>query len=176
MSQVDDIRRQMALIRREMHYDVSQVVSDVEEAMDWRSVIRNHPYIALGAGLAVGYFLVPRRKSGAKKVRQALAEVSPQALAEVLPGLAAAAPAEPPRPPKPPKSLLRRVAGWGVGMLWPLVGQSVQSYAAIWLEEQLKQHLNPHARPPGESVPPSSSGRPNEPYDGQTAHRVARRG
>ena len=35
---VDEIRRQMALIRREMHSNVSNVVSDVEEAMDWRLV------------------------------------------------------------------------------------------------------------------------------------------
>lgn len=175
MSQVDDIRRQMALIRHEMHYDVSNVVSDVESVMDWRSVIRNHPYIAIGAGLAAGYFLVPRRKSSARRAVQALAEVPPEALAAVMPKLAAVE-ASSRKPDKPPKSLGRQLLGWGVGMLWPLVSQSVQSYAAIWLEDQIKQQLNPNPRPPGDYVPPSSSGRPGEAYDGAPAQRAARRG
>lgn len=173
MSQVDDIRRQMALIRHDMHYDVSNVVSEVESAMDWRSVIRKHPYLALGAGLAAGYFLVPRRKPAARRT------TSPQAVAEIRPEtLAAAMPLVEPskRPEKTPKSLGRQLLGWGVGMLWPLVGQSVQAYAAMWLEDQIKQQLNPNPRPPGDHVPPSSSGRPGEPYDGASAHRTARRG
>jgi len=167
VSDVDDLRRQMALIRREMHTNVSNVVSDVEEAMDWRSVIRNHPYIALGAGLAVGYLVVPRRKKAARKAIPALGDA-----------FAAASAAPPIRvveaPAKPAKSAGRRLLGWGVGLLWPLVGQSVQAYAAMWLEDQLKQHMN--LKPPGEYVPPSSSGRPGEPYDGEAARRAARRG
>jgi hypothetical protein len=175
VSQVDDIRRQMALIRHEMHYDVSNVVSDVESAMDWRSVIRKHPYIAIGAGLAAGYFLVPRRKPAARRAsppRQALAEIPPETLAAVMSPAAEALR----KPEKPPKSLGRQLLGWGVGMLWPLVGQSVQSYAAMWLEDQIKQHLNPNPKPPGDRVPPSSSGRPGDPYDGAPAQRAARRG
>lgn len=170
MSQVDDIRRQMALIRHEMHHDVSNVVSDVENVMDWRSVIRGHPYLALGAGLAVGYLLVPRRKPVAPP--QALAGVPPEALAAVMPAVAEASR----KPEKAPKSLSRQLLGWGVGMLWPLVGQSVQSYAAIWLEDQIKNHLNPNPGPPGGHPPASSTGRPGEPHDGDPVHRAARRG
>ncbi|WP_165073842.1 hypothetical protein [Paludisphaera rhizosphaerae] len=174
MSQVDDIRRQMALIRHEMHYDVSNVVSDVESVMDWRSIIRRHPYITIGAGLAVGYFLVPRRKPATRTVPlpQALAEISPETLAAVIPPVVEASR----KAEKPSKPLSRQLLGWGVGMLWPLVGQSVQAYAAMWLEDQIKQHLNPNPKPPGDRVPPSSSGRPGEPYDGAPATRDARRG
>jgi len=167
VNDVDDIRQQMALIRREMHQNVSSVVSDVGDAMDWRSPLRKHPYLTIGVGLAVGYFLVPRRKSQAAQARQALADVAPR--------LAAIADADrQARPEKPPKSLGRRLAGWGIGMLWPLVGQSAQAYAAMWLENQLKQHLTPG--PPGGFTPPSSSGRPGEPYEGEPARRAARRG
>ncbi|WP_165250320.1 hypothetical protein [Paludisphaera soli] len=169
MSDVDEIRRQMALIRREMHTSVSNVVSDVEDAMDWRSVIRNHPYIALGAGLAVGYLVVPRRKKS-RPVLQVPAGFAATTAGAFPEPLAFQAPAP---PAKPGKSLGRRLLGWGVGMLWPLVGQSVQAYAAVWLEDQLKQHLN--LKPPGDFVPPSSSGRPGEPYDGEAARRAARR-
>ena len=170
---VDEIRRQMAMIRREMHSNVSNVVSDVEDAMDWRSPIRNHPYIALGAGLLAGYFLVPRRKTKAQRVQQALASVPAEALTDVMPRMAAFTAPEPPRPAPPQKSLGRKLLSWGVGMAWPLVGQSVQAYAAMWLEDQIKRQLNPNLAPP--AVPPSSSGRPGEPYDAAHA-RSARRG
>mgnify|MGYP001079821307 CR=1 FL=1 len=175
MSQIDDIRRQMALIRHEMHYDVSNVVNDVESAMDWRSVIRDHPYLAIGAGVAAGYLLVPRRKSAARRAvppPQSLAEIPPESLAAIMPAVA-----ETSRKSKtPPKSLGRQLLGWGVGMLWPLVGQSVQAYAAMWLEDQIKNHLNPNPRPPGGHAPASSTGRPGEPHDGDSVQRTARRG
>ena len=172
---VDEIRRQMALIRREMHSNVSNVVSDVEEAMDWRLALRKHPYIALGAGLLAGYFLVPRRKTKAQRVQQALASVPAEALADVMPRMAAFTAPEPPRAakPAPPKSLGRRLLSWGVGMAWPLVSQSAQAYAAMWLEDQIKRQMNLNPTPP--AVPPSSSGRPGEPYDAAHA-RSARRG
>jgi hypothetical protein len=174
VSQVDDIRRQMALIRRDMHSDVSGVVSDVESAMDWRSVIRNHPYISVGVGLAAGYFLVPRRKPDVRRAApsQIAAAITPETLAA-----AASRVAEPPRKPEPPpKSLRRQFLGWGVGMLWPLVSQSVRAYAAMWVEDQIKQHLNPNPSPPGNPVSDPFSGKPGEPYDGASVHRTARRG
>lgn len=173
MSDVDDIRRQMAQIRHEMHYNVANVVSDVEDAMDWRSIIRRHPYLSIGAGLAAGFLLVPRRQTRAQRVKQVLAELPPQALADVIPRATA-----PPPPKAPPKSLSRQAAGWALGMLWPMVGQSVQAYAAMWLEDQIKQHLNPHPGSPGgrPSPPSSGTGRTAEPYDGEASPRNTRRG
>lgn len=178
---VDELRRQMALIRREMHTDVANVVTDVGEAMDWRAPIRNHPYLAIGAGLMAGFFLAPRRKSRARRVQEAIASVPPEALADIMPRMAAVAapaPLKAPKPapaPAPSKSLGRQLIGWVVGMAWPLVSQSAQAYAAMWLESQLKQQLKPNLGPPPGAVPPSSSGRPGEPYDGR-ASRAARRG
>ena len=68
MNEIDEIRWQMAQIRHDLHHDVASVVSgvsgvvdEVSEVMDWRSVLRNHPYIATGVALAVGYLIVPRR-------------------------------------------------------------------------------------------------------------------
>lgn len=170
MSDIDDIRQQMAQIRHDMHYDVSNVVSDVEDAMDWRSGIRNHPYIALGVGLAVGYFIVPKRRRRVE--RAATASVRPFLEASMAPEYATA------RPEKPPKSLGRKATGWAIGLLWPLVSQSVQAYAAMWLESQLKQHLNLNPNPgrPGDDAPRSAVGGQDESYGGDAVYRMPKRG
>jgi hypothetical protein len=168
VSDVDEIRQQMAQIRHDMHYDVSNVVSDVENVMDWRSSIRNHPYIALGLGLAVGYLVVPKRR---RRTERAAASVQPFLEASTTPEFAA-------RPEKPPKSLGRKATGWALGLVWPLVSQSVQAYAAMWLESQIKQHLNlnPHPPHPGDETSPSSAGEPGESYGGDAVYRMPKRG
>lgn len=169
MSDVDDIRQQMAQIRHDMHYNVSNVVSEVEDAMDWRSTIRNHPYIALGVGLAVGYFVVPKRR---RRVERSATSVQPFLEASMPPEFTAS------RLEKPPKSLGRRATGWALGLLWPLVSQSAQAYAAMWLEGLLKQHLNLNPQPtrPDDDAPPSSAGRPGESYGGDAVYRMPKRG
>jgi len=135
MTEVDEIRRQMAQIRHDMHYDVSHVVGDVEEVMDWRAALRRHPYLLVGVGVAAGYFLVPRRRrEPARWVERD--SMATQPFLDRPPELA--------RPATPPKSLARRAAGWAAGMIWPLVNQSAQNYAAVWLENQIKQHMRTH--------------------------------
>jgi len=169
VSDVDDIRQQMAQIRHDMHYNVSNVVSDVEDAMDWRSPIRKHPFITLGVSLAIGYFVVPKRR---RRVEQAAASIQPFLEASVTPQYT------PVRPEKPPKSLGRKATGWALGLIWPLVSQSVQAYAAMWLESQLKQHLhlNPQPTHPGDGFPPTSAGKPGESYGGDAVYRMPKRG
>ncbi len=166
MSDIDEIRQQMALIRRDMHYDVSNVVSDVEDAMDWRSVVRNHPYVLVGVGLAVGYFIVPKRRVRPRQVEQAVANVQP--FLKSTQNLR--------QPEKPPKSLVKRATGWAMGLAWPLVSQSVQAYAGMWLEDQIKQHLKTGS--PGEPQGSTSapSGRPGGPYGGDAVYRMPKRG
>lgn len=168
MSDIDDIRRQMALIRRDMHFNASNVVGEVEEAMDWRSVIRNHPYVTLTLGLAVGYFIVPKRRG---RVEQAAARVRPLLQASMAPEY------ETTPPEKPRKSLGRRATGWALGLLWPLVSQSVQAYAAMWLESQLKQHLNLNPQPDHpDDVSPRSRGGSGDSYGGDAVYRMPKRG
>ncbi|MFO0909366.1 MAG: hypothetical protein U0794_13615 [Isosphaeraceae bacterium] len=58
----DEIRRQMALIRHELHADVREVVASAEAVTDWRRYLTWFPLVSLGTAFAVGYFLVPRRK------------------------------------------------------------------------------------------------------------------
>jgi len=168
VSDIDDIRRQMAQIRRDMHLDVSQVVGDVGDAMDWRSVIRNHPYLALGIGLTVGYFIVPKRRG---RVERATAQVQPLLKTSIAPAYESA------QPEKPRRSIGRRAVGWALGLLWPLVSQSAQAYASMWLESQLKQHLNLHPHPaPPDDASSSPRGGPGDPYGGDAVYRMPKRG
>lgn len=164
MTDVDEIRRQMAQIRHDMHYDVSHVVGDVEEAMDWRAALRRHPYIVVGVGVAAGYFLVPKRRESTRWIEREAMEARPL----LKP------PTAPSRPAKPQKSLARRAAGWAAGMLWPLVSQSAQNYAAVWLENQIKQHMQTH--PPEGSFHAAPRG-PEGPGGGDDfVYRMPKRG
>src|SRR5262249_44446526 len=139
--------------------------SEVEGAMDWRSAIRKHPYIAMGTALAVGYFVVPRRR---RRVERIVEGVQPLVEAAAMRGYA------PERPEKPPKSLGRKATGWAIGLLWPLVSQPVQAYAAMWLESQLKQHLNLQPPHPDDAPPPA--GKSGDSYGGDAVYRMPKRG
>lgn len=164
MSDIDDIRRRMAQIRRDAHYDVSHVVSEVEEAMEWRTIIRARPYIAIGVALAVGYLVVPRRRRPAERKAESVQPLLDASEArEFAPG----------RAEKPPKSLGRKAMGWAIGLVWPLIGQTVQAYAAMWLENQIKQHLNLNPRPENAPAP---SERSDDAHGGSTVYRMPRRG
>lgn len=139
MSEIDDIRRQMAQIRHDLHQDVSsvvggvsEVVTEVEEAMDWRSVIRNHPYLITGAALAAGYLIVPRRTKVAAQSNANHLITAP------VPEAAG------------PRNKRFRPMSWALNLLWPIATQAAQSYAMIWIENQLKDHLQmgPDRHPP----------------------------
>ena len=139
MSEIDDIRRQMAQIRHDLHQDVSnvvggvsEVVTEVSEVMDWRSIVRNYPFVITGAALAVGYLIVPRRAGG-----------GPQA----VPNQFISAPA-----PEPTASRRKqfRPLSWALNLLWPIATQAAQSYAMLLIENQLKDYLQvgPDRHPP----------------------------
>jgi hypothetical protein len=142
VNEIDEIRWQMAQIRHDLHQDVASVVSgvsgvvdEVTEVMDWRSVLRNHPFIATGIALAVGYLIVPRRAQQTVLSQNHL--VSAQA----------------------PESGLQkkrfRPLSWAFEMLGPIATQAIQAYALVWIENRIKQHLhtlpagNPSATQPG---------------------------
>jgi len=139
VSEIDDIRRQMAQIRHDLHQDVSHVVGGVSEVvtevsgvMDWRSIVRNNPFLVTGAALAIGYFIVPRR---ARTVVQDNANHLVSAPA--------------PAPDSAPRKKRFRPISWALDMLWPIATQAAQSYAMIWIENRLKDqlHMGPDGRP-----------------------------
>src|SRR5204862_6181138 len=103
---INDIQRRMAQIRHELHVEAREAVKGAQALTDWRGVVRSHPLLALGAAAAVGYLIVPRRRSEAP----AIVAVSPAALS-------AAAPAKPASQPR--------------GSRWGLLGTAFSLLAPI---------------------------------------------
>jgi hypothetical protein len=127
--EIDDIRRQMAQIRRDLDSDVQGVVEGVESVTDWRRIVRNYPWACVGVALAVGYFIVPR------KHRTTIATL------QVAPGeIATAASLESPVPvelKKSGKGLLRTA----IGLVAPVAIRAVQGYALQFAEHWMAQKV-----------------------------------
>lgn len=125
---VSEIQRRMAQIRHELHSDVQEAVKGAQSLTDWRSQVRNHPWLALGAAAAVGYLLVPRRHPA-----PAIVTVAPAAAAVTAPRL-----------PEPSPTKKRwGLIGSAVGLMAPIAVRAAQNYAIQYLEQWIA------AQPPG---------------------------
>lgn len=144
----DEILRQMALIRRDLHEDVRGVVASAEAVTDWHRHIRNHPWLALSAAAAVGYLVVPRRhkvvatRSDVAKVRELVEEKVVEA-------------------PKAATSK-RGLVGMAFGLLAPIAVKAAQSYALQYVEGYIaqlqEQQAHMGAEPPPASHPFPATG------------------
>jgi hypothetical protein len=138
---VDDIRRRMAEIRSELHHDMTAVVEGASSAVDWRSYVRERPWVSLGAAFALGYVLVPRR-APATGVEPALLLTQNRAA----------------EPPKPGPSLAWRALRTAAGLALPVAARAAQGYAVRWVEGFLADH------PPGPEFGAMPSG-PADPFN-----------
>ena len=172
-SEIEDIRRQMARIRRELHEDVRGVVESAEAVTDWTHYIRDYPWASVGLALAVGFFVVPRRRSKSAKP----AEVARAVVAQMQPGVQAVEAAA----PEPPKKKGRGLIGAGLGLIAPIALRAAQNYATHfvgnWIaqqQEQMAAHLMAGAGmgpPPGGPGPGMGMGRPGGPSQTQGGMR-----
>lgn len=144
VSDIDEIRKQMAMLRLDMHRDVAGVVQDAESMFDWRSYIRNAPWVSMGAAFSLGYLLVPRR---ARRVVETSAPrtTSHRELDD-----------------NSSKSSALHVSLWGIAgtvlsLAAPVAIRAAQSYAVSWLEEQLLQGSGPGQTASGRSTEPSAA-------------------
>jgi hypothetical protein len=120
---VDDIRRQMADIRSQLHHDMTKVVEVASSATDWRSYVTDRPWLSLGAAFALGYVLVPRG------VRPVVTAAAPLPLAD-----ASFRPAEPKQ--QHSSGLWRALRGIA-GLAVPVAVRAAQGYALRWVEGYL---------------------------------------
>ncbi len=132
---IDDIRRRMAKIRRELHEDVRDVVESAEAVTDWKHYIRDYPWASVGLAAAVGFFLVPKRRKSVKP-----AEVARAVVAQIQPTVEAVQAAAP--PPEPRKKG-RGLIGAGLGLIAPIALRAAQNYATHfvtnWIAQQQEQ-------------------------------------
>ncbi len=146
-SDVDEIRRQMAQIRHDLHQDVQGVVAGAEAVTDWQRYLRSYPWVALGAAAAVGYLLVPRRHH--TTVIQA-APVAAQPLAQSE---------EAPKKEKASKGMF----SMAMGVLTPVLVRAAQGYAVNYLENWIVQQQQGAMMPTGGPASKSSSSHPANP-------------
>lgn len=160
----DEIRRQMAAIRRAMHEDVKEVVATAEAAADWRRYLVTYPWASIGVAFAVGYFIVPKRhhrtadalaatQADLSKVRE-MVEATGKKVVETAKAQT--------DPPERRKGLIAAA----LGMLAPLALRTVQGYALKYLEQWIMQqqaaalHAGPAAVHPGFPGGPGPQGGP----------------
>jgi hypothetical protein len=150
----DEIRRKMALIRRDLHEDVREVVAGAEAATDWRRYVRSYPWVSVGAAAAAGFLVVPRRSRTLPHDvarRSDLAEVQD----ELRQARQATATQEKER---------RSLVGAAVAMAAPLAWRFAQNYALAYLEQWIAQHqqqamAQPGPRPDGSAAGQASAAR-----------------
>ncbi len=71
---VDDIRKRMAQVRRSGQTHVAELGQAMGRVTDWREHYKAHPWFAVAAAMATGYFVAPKRhlspKSNGRAVPQ----------------------------------------------------------------------------------------------------------
>ncbi len=141
-AEIEEIQRRMAQVRHELHEEVREAVKGAQSLTDWRSQVRNHPWLALGAAAVVGYLIVPRRRR----------EPAP-AIVAVAPAAAAAGQAVVQALPAAPEKKRRwGLIGSAFALLAPIAVRAAQNYAIQYLEQWIA------AQPTGAGPGPNPSG------------------
>ena len=151
----DDIRREMAQIRRDLHVDMQGVVAGAEAATDWRHYVRLYPWAALGLAFGAGFLLVPRRRRSVSQTAEqaadaAVAKVKGKTFRVEMPSVASS---------KTVEKEKTRSGLWGAlfGMVVPVVMKAAQNYASHYVETLLAQNGQFGPEPAGPSGPPPAS-------------------
>lgn len=57
----EEILRQMALIRGNLHHNAEELAENARAMTDWRYYMRSYPWACVGAAVVLGYLVVPNR-------------------------------------------------------------------------------------------------------------------
>jgi hypothetical protein len=150
--EIEDIQRRMAQIRHEMHGEVLEAVKGAQSLTDWRSLVRNHPWLTVGVATAVGYLLVPRRRATA-----------PMIVAVNAPTPKLAALVEPQKPSANTGVTSWSVMGTAFSLLAPIAVRAAQNYAMQYIEGLLARHEFPPTEAGRRGRPAENGARPGAP-------------
>ena len=59
--QGEAVRERMKQLRCEIDEDVNDVSEGACAMLDWRRFVKTHPWMCIGAAIALGYWIVPKR-------------------------------------------------------------------------------------------------------------------
>jgi hypothetical protein len=144
-SEVDEIRREMARIRVDLHQDVRGVVAGAEAATNWRYYVRLYPWTSLAAALAVGFLIVPRKRRSVRATAEAAAAATAAKLHEAA--------AFEPRAQVEKEKRRTGLMGLVLGFVGPVAVRAAQNYAAQYLEAYLARHQHQQPLAAGRPAP-----------------------
>ncbi len=128
--EIDEIRRRMSLIRRDMHGDVQMAVNSAQRWFDWKSYVTNYPWIAVAVAVGAGFIVAPARRRAPDLPLEPSTLMSP-------------APEQNAGPPRPaPRWHIPRSdwVGLAIGILGPIAVRVAQNYSIHtiqrWIESQ----------------------------------------
>ncbi|MEW4566896.1 hypothetical protein AB1L88_03425 [Tautonia sp. JC769] len=126
-AEVEQLRREMARIRREIHADVNVAAEHLEATLNWRGYVRNAPWPAAGAAFGVGFLaawlLVPRRRIRVVERDRGRSSRRPPRYEEQK---------------EQEKEVQRKgVVSMALGFLAPIALRAAQNYAIQFVEDRL---------------------------------------
>ena len=119
------IRQRMEEVRCDLDEDVQGIVEGARDMRDWRSYVRTYPWICVGAALAVGYWIVPRRHMAMQPNAETIAELVKQSRLAETP--------------------LVTPLGKARGLLLRCVGNLVMQGVSAYVGQQAGKHFGPQA-------------------------------
>lgn len=81
----ETIRKRMEKIRCDLDEDVQDIVEGARDLGQWRYYVKTYPWICVGAAVAAGYFIVPRRTVGSQSDASTRADPATQSRVFVTP-------------------------------------------------------------------------------------------
>jgi hypothetical protein len=120
----NEIQREMRQVRRDLDEQVDELVDQArqitEELVDWRSYVKAHPWLYLGAAAGLGYLIMPTRVTVDRPVADSLAELARSGAIKL-------------EEPEAEKSLLDRAIDMGIAV----ASSTVLQVGMTWLNHQL---------------------------------------